>query len=87
MSDEPLSAEILAYSVYDAAKIFPLGHRKLYELMQNGVLRYAVVGGKKLIPRAELERLLREGDGSKVGRGLHGRRAVEASSKDEGDAK
>jgi excisionase family DNA binding protein len=98
MSEENFPAGILAFKTEDAARALSLGRGKILEMMREGVLRSVMIGGKRLIPRSELERLLAEGDGSATKRGqykVEARRAreateqsaaAEASAKDEGGA-
>jgi len=45
-------------SVVTACEFVGLGRTNLYKLMNSGKLEYSLVGGKRLIPRVALERLL-----------------------------
>jgi excisionase family DNA binding protein len=47
--------------VSSACEFTGLGRTYLYSLMDRGHLRYAKVGKRRLIPRAELVRLLADG--------------------------
>jgi excisionase family DNA binding protein len=46
--------------VPEAGKFTGLGRTFLYQLMDRGELKYAKLGKRRLIPRAELRRLLTE---------------------------
>jgi excisionase family DNA binding protein len=61
MSDEP-GPEPLAYSTTEAARLLGIGRTSLYGLLRSGQLRGVHLGRRLVIPRDELERLLREGD-------------------------
>jgi excisionase family DNA binding protein len=47
--------------VGEAVRFTSLGRTTLYGLMERGELRYIKVGRRRLIPRAELKRLLAGG--------------------------
>ena len=51
----------LAVTVKVASRMISLGCTKLYELIASGELKSVRVGKRRLIPVAELERLVREG--------------------------
>ena len=51
----------LAVTVKVASQMISLGCTKLYELIASGELKSVRVGKRRLIPIAELERLVREG--------------------------
>jgi excisionase family DNA binding protein len=55
------SDERLAYRVDDFCHAFGLGRTKTYELINAGVLKTVVVGGRRLIPREAAEALLKQG--------------------------
>jgi len=55
------SDERLAYRVDDFCHAFGLGRTKTYELINAGVLKTVVVGGRRLIPRESAEALLKQG--------------------------
>jgi excisionase family DNA binding protein len=74
-----LDPDVLAYSAEDAALVLPLSVHKIYDMMRAGSMRTVTVGGKRMVTRAELERVLREGDGSSSRRGLHMRRRAAAA--------
>ena len=67
--------EILAFNITDAARALGVGRGLIHELIKNGRLASTIVGGRRIIPRNELERLVREGGGGPMRRG---RNAVEA---------
>jgi excisionase family DNA binding protein len=51
----------LAYRVASFCKSVGIGRTKFYELVRQGKIRTVVIGGRRLIPADEVERLLREG--------------------------
>jgi excisionase family DNA binding protein len=51
----------LAYRVADAVRVSGVSKSKLYALAAEGRLRLTRVGGRTLVPRTELERLIVEG--------------------------
>ena len=55
-SDAPL-----AYQVAHFCKAIGLGKTKFYELVAAGKIKTIVIGGRRLIPTAEAQRLVREG--------------------------
>ena len=56
------SPEVLAFRINDACKALSLGRSTLYKLMGSGKLRSITIAGRVLIPRSEIERLIKEGD-------------------------
>ena len=50
-----------ALTVLAASRFSSLSRTTLYDLMQRGELRYTTVGRRRLIPVAELERVLAAG--------------------------
>jgi excisionase family DNA binding protein len=42
-------------------KAVGLGKTKFYELVRDGKIKTVVIGGRRLIPAAEAQRLVREG--------------------------
>lgn len=48
-------------SVKEAIRFTSLGMTTLYQLMDKGAIRFTQVGRRRLIPRAELVRLLEAG--------------------------
>jgi excisionase family DNA binding protein len=52
------SAERLAYSVDEAARLTGLSRDLLYDLMRRGNLRYVKIGRRRLITRQHLEQFL-----------------------------
>ena len=55
-SDAPL-----AYRVAHFCKAIGIGRTKFYELDGRGKIRTVVIGGRRLIPAAEAQRLVRDG--------------------------
>lgn len=51
----------LALSIANAVRVSGLGRSTLYNLMNDGRLKSVKIGGRRLIPFAELERLVRDG--------------------------
>lgn len=51
----------LAYRVKTFCKSVGLGKTKLYELIRDGKIKTVVIGGRRLIPAEEAQRLVREG--------------------------
>jgi excisionase family DNA binding protein len=52
---------LLAYRVAHFCKSIGLGKTKFYELVRDGKIRTVVIGGRRLVPAAEAQRLTREG--------------------------
>ena len=50
--------ERIAFSMDEAAEAVALSRRKLYQLVTDGTLRTVKIGARRLVPRAELERIL-----------------------------
>ena len=58
--DQPAEQERLAYSVKEAADLLGVDYFSVYRLIQRGKLRACrALGGKLLVPRTELLRLLK----------------------------
>ena len=55
-----LPPDKLAYRVSEAAAAIGIGRSSLYELISEGKLKPVTIAGRRLVPRAELERLLSE---------------------------
>jgi excisionase family DNA binding protein len=55
------SDALLAYRVAHFCKSIGLGKSKFYELVRDGKIRTIVIGGRRLVPAAEAQRLSREG--------------------------
>jgi len=51
----------LAYRVAQFCKAIGLGKTKFYELVRDGKIKTVVIGGRRLIPADEAQRLVREG--------------------------
>jgi excisionase family DNA binding protein len=51
----------LAYRVGPFCRSIGIGRTKFYELMASGKIRTVVVGGRRLVPADEAQRLVREG--------------------------
>lgn len=51
----------LAYRMPDAVRVSGVSKSKLYALAAEGKLRLSRVGGRTLVPHAELQRLIEEG--------------------------
>ena len=47
-----------AFRVKEAAAVYGVSKTKLYELMGAGQLKSVMVGGRRLIPRTELDALI-----------------------------
>lgn len=54
-------SDVLAFRINDACKALSLGRSTLYKLMGSGKLRSITIAGRVLIPRSEIERLIKEG--------------------------
>lgn len=50
--------ERIAYTVIEACEALRVGRTKLYELISEGKIKAVALGGKTLIPRVEVDRLL-----------------------------
>ena len=74
-------AERLVHTRRSACDALGVGPTKLHELIQDGKLATVRIGGRTLIPTAELERLAREGDGVRSRRGDNARLAGMASGR------
>ena len=51
----------LAYRVGPFCRSVGIWRTKFYELMASGKIKTVVIGGRRLIPAAEAQRLVREG--------------------------
>ena len=51
----------LAYRMNDAVRVSGVSRSKLYQLAADGRLKLTRVGGRTLVPHAELQRLIDEG--------------------------
>ena len=52
---------LLAYRVKHFCKCVGLGRTKFYELVREGKIRTLTIGGRRLVPADEAQRLVREG--------------------------
>jgi len=55
-SDAPL-----AYRVAQFCRLIGLGKTKFYELVRDGKIKTVLIGGRRLVPADEAQRLVREG--------------------------
>jgi excisionase family DNA binding protein len=53
--------EVIAFRIPDAVKASGLSRSTIYELAASGKLKLSRIGGRTLVPRAELERLIAAG--------------------------
>ena len=51
----------LAYRVRDFCKSVGLGKTKFYELLRAGKIKTISIGGRRLVPADEAQRIVREG--------------------------
>jgi excisionase family DNA binding protein len=51
----------LAYRVKHFCAAIGLGRTKFYELVRAGKIRTIIIGGRRLVPADEAQRLIREG--------------------------
>ena len=61
MQASEISEAPLAYRVKHFCRAVGLGKTKFYELVREGKLKTVVIGGRRLIPADEAQRLIREG--------------------------
>lgn len=59
--NEVPSIQPLALSITDACRALSLGRTSLWKLSREGKLRVVKISGRTLVPRSEVERLVREG--------------------------
>ena len=57
--DEP--EERQAYRVNPACRALDISRSHLYALEKKGLIRLVRIGGRTVVPRSEIERVLREG--------------------------
>jgi excisionase family DNA binding protein len=69
----------LTYSVPEAARALGISRSYCYELVQEGVLPHLPLGRRRLIPRAALERYVKERSGCEGGGGSN--RPVETTER------
>ncbi|WP_373054504.1 helix-turn-helix domain-containing protein [Thioalkalivibrio sp.] len=58
--ERPPHPDALAYGVDEAAHVLGISRRSLYELIASGRLKSTKLCGRRIVPRASLERLLEE---------------------------
>lgn len=51
----------LAFRVQPFCKSIGIGRTKFYELVRDGKIKTVVIGGRRLVPADEAQRLVREG--------------------------
>ena len=51
----------LAYRIPEACAAVGLGRSKLYELINDGTIKTSLIGGRRVVPAKELERLIERG--------------------------
>lgn len=56
-----MPTDVLAYRVKDFCKLIGIGHTAFYDLMASGKIRTIVIGGRRLIPADEAQRIANEG--------------------------
>jgi excisionase family DNA binding protein len=59
--EQTLPFEVIAFRIPDAVKASGLSRSTIYELAAAGKLKLSRIGGRTLVPRAELERLIAAG--------------------------
>jgi excisionase family DNA binding protein len=55
-----VSDDQLAYRVPEAAKRIDIGLTKMWEMVNDGTVKVVRFGGRVVVPRSELERVLAE---------------------------
>lgn len=58
----PAAAGKLAYRVDEACAALGIGRSSIYQLVKSGKLKLIKIAGRSLIPRSELERLIKIDD-------------------------
>jgi excisionase family DNA binding protein len=61
MQSSEISEAPLAYRVKHFHQAVGLGKTKFYELLREGKIKTVVIGGRRLVPADEAQRLIREG--------------------------
>jgi excisionase family DNA binding protein len=61
MQSSEISEAPLAYRVKHFCQAVGLGKTKFYELLREGKIKTVVIGGRRLVPADEAQRLIREG--------------------------
>jgi excisionase family DNA binding protein len=59
-TQKPISSK-LAYRIPEACAAIGLDRSKLYELINDGTIKTSLVGGRRVVPVRELERLIEQG--------------------------
>jgi excisionase family DNA binding protein len=57
---QTLSNEKLAFSVNESAEILSIGARTVWRMVEEGTIRAIRLGRRVVIPKSELERLLKQ---------------------------
>jgi excisionase family DNA binding protein len=57
--ENPPAAGKLAYRINEACQCLGIGRTSLYELVKSGDLKLIKIAGRTLVPRSEIERLIR----------------------------
>lgn len=60
------TAGVLAYSVDEFCHLVGIGRSSFYQLMNSGALRTVLIRGRRLIPAAEVNRLLSGDDAASI---------------------
>lgn len=61
----------LVVDVKEAARLLGTYRQKINDMINKGALHCVMIGGVKRIPRSEIMRVIRDGDGSTSGRAEH----------------
>ena len=57
-----------AYSVDDFCRSIGIGRTKFYDLVRERKIRTVTIGGRRLVPATEIQRLLGNGEGANEAR-------------------
>lgn len=58
MSKEPINKEPISYSVREAAAVIGISRSKLYTMLGTGEIQCVRLGGRTLIRRSDIDKLL-----------------------------
>ncbi len=58
MSKNPINKEPISYSVREAAAVIGISRSKLYTMLGNGEIQCVRLGGRTLIRRSDIDKLL-----------------------------